>query len=88
MKAPEIFALAIRLAGLWLVVLKVPDLASDVIRMFEALADVKILSFLEQLAFFIWAYTAMWWLLTGAPLLQRLAFPGSMGGYPKHPRGD
>lgn len=77
MKASEIFALAIRLAGLWLVVVTVPDLVGDLIKMFKALADVKILSFLEQLATFIWVYIVMWWLLTGAPLLQRLAYPGS-----------
>lgn len=77
MKPSEIFALAIRLAGLWLVVVTVPDLVRDVIKMFKTLADVKILSFLEQLASFISVYIIMWWLLTGAPLLQRLAYPGS-----------
>lgn len=77
MKPSELFALAIRLAGLWLLLVILPGLVGDVSRLLHYLFELKLLALVEFALGVCWKYVVAWWLLTGAPALQKLAYPSS-----------
>lgn len=77
MKASEIFSLAIRLAGLWLLATALPGLPSAVSKLITSIIELKLVAAFWLLLSVVWTYAIAFWLLVGAPWIQRKAYPAS-----------
>tara|TARA_R110002049_G_scaffold257478_1_gene432908 strand:+ start:445 stop:744 length:300 start_codon:yes stop_codon:yes gene_type:complete len=77
MKPPELFSLATRLAGLWILLSSLPGLPYTLSKLGSALVNVRAGAAVEILLSLVWVYVVAWWFLTGAPWLQQLVYPNS-----------
>lgn len=75
MKASEIFSLAIRLAGLWLLLNALPSLPSTLFKLWSSVVDFKVAAVLQTSLSLVWTYVIAFWFLGGAPWIQRKAYP-------------
>ncbi len=75
MKPPEIFKIALRLLGLVFLYHGLLPLPMTVVQIISAFANRNVPQALFTLIMLAWPLFLAWWLLRGAPLLVRLAYP-------------
>jgi len=75
MKASDIFSLAIRLAGLWLLFTSLPGLPSAFFKLCTSVFELKLGAAFQLIVSVGWTYAVAFWLLLGAPWIQRKAYP-------------
>lgn len=80
MKAPQLFALAIRLAGLFFVYGALAATPAHVFRFLQHLGGFKLWDAIQVAVHFAWPFAVAWWFLTGAPQLFKLVYPGENDG--------
>lgn len=77
MKPKDIFKLAVQLLGLAFVYHGLTTLPVMVTAIYTALTGAHLVSFILTILMAIWPLAVAYWLLSGAPLLMRIAYPDS-----------
>jgi hypothetical protein len=75
MKPPEIFKIALRILGLVFLYHGLLQLPMTVVQLIGAISGKAIPQALFTSIMLAWPLLVAWWLLRGAPLLVRLAYP-------------
>ncbi|MCD6050618.1 MAG: hypothetical protein K0Q55_2021 [Verrucomicrobia bacterium] len=75
MKPPEIFKIALRILGLVFLYHGLIQLPMTIVQIISAFANRNVPQALFTLIMLSWPLLLAWWLLRGAPLLVRLAYP-------------
>jgi len=75
MKAPQIFDLALRLAGLIFLYFALSALPGGLFKMLDRLATLSLWALIQTIVGIIWPFILAWWFLRGAPLVMRIAYP-------------
>lgn len=75
MNAMQVFTLAIRLAGLWLILNNLPGLPRSIYKLWSTLLAGEVVATVQAIISIVWVYAVAIWFLRGAPWLAKLAFP-------------
>ncbi|MGV3757171.1 MAG: hypothetical protein ACO1QS_17470 [Verrucomicrobiota bacterium] len=75
MKPPEIFKIALRILGLVFLYHSLLPFPMTVVQLIGAISSKAIPQTIFTLIMLVWPLLVAWWLLCGAPLLVRLAYP-------------
>lgn len=75
MKAPQLFALALRLTGLIFLYFALGGLPGGLFKLLDHVMAFKVWNAIQTLIGIIWPFILAWWFLRGAPLVMQLTYP-------------
>ncbi|MFZ2277636.1 MAG: hypothetical protein WAW39_07545 [Prosthecobacter sp.] len=75
MKAPQIFALALRLTGLIFLYHALSAFPGGLFKILDRLVTLSLWALIQTIVGIIWPFILAWWFLRGAPLVMRLTYP-------------